>query len=45
MAWEAESVELAQRLAAVETDIKHMATKAWVLGGVLGGRRWRPGLL
>ena len=26
-----------QRLAAIEAHMTHMATKAWVLGGVVGG--------
>lgn len=26
-----------ERLAAVETHMRHMATKAWVLAGVVGG--------
>lgn len=28
---------LEDRLARVETDMKHLATRAWVLGGVVGG--------
>ena len=26
-----------ERLASIEAHMKHMATKAWVLGGVVGG--------
>ena len=25
------------RIARIETELKHVATKAWVLGGILGG--------
>ena len=29
--------DVRERLAPVEAHMKHMATKAWVLGGVVGG--------
>ena len=37
MALEIENAELAQRITAVETHLQHMASKSWVLGGVVGG--------
>ena len=29
--------DLRERVSALEAHMKHMATKAWVLGGVVGG--------
>ena len=33
----AEIHDLRERVSALEAHMKHMATKAWVLGGVVGG--------
>lgn len=29
--------ELENRIVIIETELRHLATKAWVLGGVVGG--------
>ena len=29
--------DLERRVTVIETELKHLATKAWVLGGVVGG--------
>ena len=29
--------EIERRVTVIETELKHLATKAWVLGGVIGG--------
>ena len=34
--------ELRERVAALEAHFQHLATKAWVLGGVLGGMGIAP---
>ncbi len=36
--------KLGQRVARIEAVIPHLATKAWVLGGVLGGMAVAAGL-
>jgi len=29
--------DIERRVTIIETELKHLATKAWVLGGVVGG--------